>query len=227
MKGILGRKLGMTQVFTTDGTQIPVTVIEVVPNVVLQQKTVETDGYIATQLGMEDVKERRATKASIGHAKKAETAPKKFVREIRGDEMAEYAVGSEVKADLFAVGEVIDVTGISKGKGFTGAIARHNQTIGPKSHGSGFHRGVGSLATIGRNNGIINKGTNMAGHDGTLTTTNQNLVVIKVDTENNYLLVKGNVPGPRKGFVVVKSAAKKKAARVAVDLVDYAAAKEE
>ena len=175
----------MTQVFTTDGIQIPVTVIEVVPNVVLQQKTVETDGYIATQLGMEDVKERRATKASIGHAKKAETAPKKFVREIRGDEMADYAVGSEVKADLFAAGEVIDVTGISKGKGFTGAIARHNQTIGPKSHGSGFHRGVGSLATIGRNNGIINKGTNMSGHDGTLTTTNQNLVVIKVDTEKD------------------------------------------
>ncbi|MEA5018299.1 MAG: 50S ribosomal protein L3 [Erysipelotrichaceae bacterium] len=227
MKGILGRKLGMTQVFTTEGVMIPVTVIEVTPNVVLQQKTVETDGYEATQLGMENVKERRATKAAVGHAKKAETGPKKFVREIRGNEMVGYAVGSEVKADLFEAGEVVDVSGISKGKGFTGAIARHNQTIGPKSHGSGFHRGVGSLATIGRNNGIINKGTNMAGHDGSLTTTNQNLVVIKVDVENNYLLVKGNVPGPKKGLVVVKSAAKKKAARTAAELVDYAAAKEE
>lgn len=227
MKGILGRKLGMTQVFTTEGVMIPVTVIEVTPNVVLQQKTVETDGYEATQLGMENVKERRATKAAVGHAKKADTGPKKFVREIRGNEMVGYAVGSEVKADLFEAGEVVDVSGISKGKGFTGAIARHNQTIGPKSHGSGFHRGVGSLATIGRNNGIINKGTNMAGHDGSLTTTNQNLVVIKVDVENNYLLVKGNVPGPKKGLVVVKSAAKKKAARTAAELVDYVAAKEE
>ncbi|MDD2591544.1 MAG: 50S ribosomal protein L3 [Erysipelotrichaceae bacterium] len=227
MKGILGRKLGMTQVFTTEGIQIPVTVIEVVPNVVLQQKTVETDGYVATQLGVEDAKERRATKAAIGHAKKAETAPKRFVREMRGDDMAEYAVGSEVKADLFMAGEIVDVTGVSKGKGFSGAIARHNQTIGPKSHGSGFHRGVGSLATIGRNNGVINKGTKMAGHDGSLTTTNQNLVVIKVDAESNYLLVKGNVPGPKRGFVVVKSAAKKRAAKEAVDLIDYAAAKEE
>lgn len=227
MKGILGRKLGMTQVFSTDGVQIPVTVIEVTPNVVLQQKTIETDGYEAIQLGMEDVKESRATKASIGHAKKAETAPKKFAREIRGNEMMSFAVGSEVKADLFTAGEVVDVTAVSKGKGFTGAIVRHNQHIGPESHGSGFHRGVGSLATIGRNNGIINKGTGMSGHEGHLTTTNQNLVVIKVDIEKNYMLVKGNVPGPRKGLVVVRSAAKRNVARSAVELVDYTAAKEE
>ncbi|MPM53693.1 50S ribosomal protein L3 [bioreactor metagenome] len=141
--------------------------------------------------------------------------------------MSGYAVGSEVKADLFTAGEIIDVTGVSKGKGFMGAIARHNQTIGPKSHGSGFHRGVGSLATIGRNNGIINKGTGMAGHEGFLTTTNQNLEVVKIDVEKNYMLIKGNVPGPRKGLVVVKSAAKKRAAKSAVELVDYAAAKEE
>jgi large subunit ribosomal protein L3 len=209
MKGLLGRKVGMTQVFTEDGALIPVTVVEVVPNVVLQKKTLENDGYEAVQLGIEDVKLQRATKPAIGHAKKAGSAPKKFVREIAGNELLELEVGSEVKADLFAAGDIVDVQGTSKGKGFTGAIVRNNQRMGPASHGSGHHRGIGSLATIGRNNGIINKGRIMAGQEGGYTTTNRNLEVIKVDAENNYLLLKGNVPGPKKGYVIVKTTTKR------------------
>ena len=131
MKGILGRKLGMTQVFTIDGALIPVTVIEVKPNVVLQEKTKETDGYEAIQLGYEDVKEQRATKAAIGHAKKANTAPKKFIREFDETELGDLELGAEVKADIFAAGDVVDITGTSKGKGFNGVIVRNNGTIGP------------------------------------------------------------------------------------------------
>ena len=209
MKGILGRKLGMTQVFTTDGVLIPVTVVEATPNVVLQKKTMENDGYEAIQLGFEDVKETRATKAEIGHAKKAETAPKRFVREIRGAEMMNFDLGSEVKVDIFNAGDIVDVTGVSKGKGYKSTIVRNNATMGPKTHGGSKNaRHQGSLATIGRNNGYINKNTAMPGHEGTYTTTNQNLEVIKVDVEGNYLLIKGNVPGPRKGLVVVKTTVK-------------------
>jgi len=227
MKGILGRKAGMTQVFTTDGVQIPVTVIEVVPNVVLQKKTVETDGYEAIQLGIEDVKEKNSTKAEVGHAKKANTAAKKFVKEIRGNEMFNYEVGNEVKVDLFAAGEIVDVTGTSKGKGYMGAVYRNNQSLQPRTHGASLvRRAVGSLATIGRNNGIINKGRTMAGHEGHLTVTNQALEVVKVDVENNYMLVMGNVPGPKRGFVVIKSTKKIRAANLPVTLVDYTAGKE-
>ena len=220
MKGLLGRKVGMTQVFTEDGILIPVTVIEVVPNVVLQKKTLENDGYDAVQLGIEDVKLQRATKPSIGHAKKAGSAPKKFVREIAGTELLDLEVGHEVKADLFAAGDLVDVQGTSKGKGFTGAIVRNNQRMGPSSHGSGHHRGIGSLATIGRNNGIINKGRIMAGQEGGYTTTNRNLEVIKVDAENNYILLKGNVPGPKKGYVIVKTTTKRVKQTTAKTLVD-------
>ncbi len=209
MKGLLGRKLGMTQVFTTEGQLIPVTVVKVSPNIVLQKKTVETDGYVAIQLGFEDIKAQRATKASVGHVTKANTAPKRFVREIRTNEMNGYEVGQEVKADLFSAGEMVDVTGTSKGKGYNGAIVRNNQTIGPQSHGSGFHRGVGSLATVGRNNGIINKGRPMAGQEGGYTTTNQNLEIVKIDLENEAILIKGNVPGPKRGFVIIKTTTKR------------------
>ena len=142
MKGILGRKIGMTQVFTTDGVLVPVTVLEVTPNVVLQKKTLENDGYEAVQLGVEDKK--NANKPEAGHASKANTAAKQFVKEIRGNEMFSYEVGSTVTVDLFQSGEIVDVTGTSKGKGFKGNVYRNNQTIGPKSHGSGHHRGVGS-----------------------------------------------------------------------------------
>ena len=222
MKGILGRKLGMTQVFTTEGVLIPVTVVEVQPNVVMQKKTNETDGYEAVQLGYEDVSEKRSSKPAMGHAAKANTAPKRFIREIRGNEMMNLEVGSEVKADLFSAGDIVDVTGISKGKGFNGTVVRNNATIGPKSHGSGHHRHIGSLATIGRNNGVINKGTAMAGQEGGFTTTNQNLEVIKVDIENGYMLIKGNVPGPRRGLVVIKTTVKGKKNVAAKELLSYA-----
>ncbi len=221
MKGILGRKLGMTQVFTTDGTLVPVTVVEVTPNVVLQKKTVENDGYEAVQLGFEDLK--KANKAKTGHAAKAEATAKRFLREVRGNGMMQYDLGATVTCDIFQSGEIVDVTGISKGKGFTGAVVRNNQTLGPASHGSGHHRGLGSLATIGRNNGVINKGRAMAGQEGRYTTTNQNLVVVKADPENNYLLIRGNVPGPKRGMVIVKSAVKKGANLPAFDLIDYTA----
>lgn len=221
MKGILGRKLGMTQVFTEDGTLIPVTVVEATPNVVLQKKSVENDGYVSVQLGFEDVKERRATKAAVGHASKVNTAPKRFAREFVGEDMTSYELGAEVKVDIFTAGELVDVIGTSKGKGFTGAVVRNNQKLGPASHGSGHHRGLGSLATIGRNNGVINKGRVMAGQEGGYRTTNQNLEVIKVDVENNVLLIKGNVPGPKRGLVMVQGAIKAKPAKQAVVLVDY------
>ena len=208
MKGLLGRKLGMTQVFTADGILIPVTVVEVTPNVVLQKKTIENDGYEAVQLGYEEKKIQRATKALVGHVTKANTTPKQFIKEIRGTGLNGYEVGSQVKADLFAPGEMVDVSGTSKGKGYTGAVVRNNQSTGPNSHGSGFHRSPGSLATIGRNNAIINKGRIMAGQEGGYSTTNQNLEVIAVDTDKNVILIKGNVPGPKRGYVVIKSTVK-------------------
>lgn len=208
MKGILGRKLGMTQVFTIDGTLIPVTVIDVKPNVVLQKKTKGNDGYEAVQLGYEDVKEHRSNKPAIGHAKKANTAPKHYIREVRADEMMNLEVGAEVKADLFKTGDVVDVQGVSKGHGFMGTIVRNNASRGPMSHGSGHHRHIGSLATNGRNNGVVNKGTVMPGHEGCYTTTNQNLTVIKADADEGYILVKGNVPGPKRGLVLIHTTVK-------------------
>lgn len=221
MRGILGRKLGMTQVFTEDGVLIPVTVVEATPNIVLQKKTNENDGYEAIQLGFEDIKEHRATKAAVAHAKKADTAPKRFVREIRGNEMFNYEVSQEVKVDIFSAGEMVDVVGVSKGKGFMGAVYRNNQHLGPASHGSGHHRGLGSLATIGRNNGVVNKGRAMAGQEGNYRTTNQNLEIVKVDVENNYLLIKGNVPGAKRSLVIVQSAKRSKGNVEAKVLVDY------
>ncbi len=227
MKGLLGRKLGMTQVFTNDGTLIPVTVVEVTPNVVTQKKTLENDGYVALQLGMEDITEKRATKANVGHAKKAGTAPKRFYRELKSDEMADLEVGATVTCDLFAEGDMVDVQGISRGKGYMGAVYRNNQALQPRSHGASLvRRAVGSLATIGRNNGYINKGRLMAGHEGTYTTTNQNLQIIKVDTANNVLLIKGNVPGPRKGLVIVKTTTKPVKHVAPVELVNYITEKE-
>ena len=224
MKGILGRKAGMTQLFTTEGNLIPVTVIEVKPNVVLQKTTVETDGYEAIQLGYEDVKEHRSNKPAIGHAKKANSAPKHYIREIRADEMMNLEVGAEVKADLFKAGDVVDVQGTSKGKGYTGTIARYNAHRGPESHGGSKNvRHIGSLATTGRNNGRIEKNTPMPGHDGSYTTTNQNLTVVKVDAEEGYICVKGNVPGPKRGLVMIKTTVKPVKEVKAAELISYAA----
>jgi large subunit ribosomal protein L3 len=207
-KGILGRKIGMTQVFADNGELIPVTVIEATPNVVLQKKTLENDGYEAIQLGFEDLREKLATKPEIGHAAKANTAPKRFVREIRGANLAEYEVGQEVKVDIFQEGDIVDVTGTSKGKGFQGAIKRHGQSRGPMSHGSRYHRRPGSMGPIAPNR--VFKSKELPGRMGGERVTVQNLQVVKVDTERNLLLIKGNVPGPRKGLVIIKSAVKAK-----------------
>ncbi|TFD99342.1 MULTISPECIES: 50S ribosomal protein L3 [Jeotgalibacillus] len=207
-KGILGRKIGMTQVFAENGDLIPVTVIEATPNVVLQKKAVDTDGYEAIQIGFEDKREKLANKPSKGHAAKAETAPKRFVREIRGVELGEYEVGQEVKVDIFAEGDTVDVTGISKGKGFQGAIKRHNQSRGPMSHGSRYHRRPGSMGPVDPNR--VFKGKLLPGRMGGERITVQNLSIVKVDTERNLLLVKGNVPGPNKSLITVKSAIKAK-----------------
>lgn len=208
MKGILGRKAGMTQVFTADGTLIPVTVVVVSPNVVMQKKTMEKDGYEAVKVGFEDVPEKKANKPMKGIAAKANTAPKKYLHEFKDAEMQKLNVGDQIRADLFKAGDIVDVTGTSRGKGYMGAVYRNNQSTGPNAHGSGFHRSPGSLATVGRNNGYINKNRIMAGHEGVYTTTNQNLEVIKVDAEEGYMLIKGNVPGPRRGLVIVKETVK-------------------
>ena len=206
MKGILGRKVGMTEVFTKDGKIIPVTVISVEPNVVMQVKTTKTDGYEAIQLGVTDKKESRANKAEIGHAKKAGSAPKRFLKEIRVSNAEDYTVGSEIKADIFEVGEKVDVTGTSKGHGFTGVIVRNNQSEGPKTHGSRYHRRPGSMGTM-RPMRVL-KGKMLSGHMGVDTVTVQNLSIVDVNLEDNYILVSGNVPGAKKSLVLIKEAIK-------------------
>lgn len=225
MKGILGKKLGMTQVFTTDGKLLPVTVIGATPNVVMQKKTIETDGYEAVQLGFEDVKEHRSNKPNIGHAKKAETAPKKYVREVRGSGMSEYELGEQVTIDVFQTGDIVDATAISKGKGYTGVIKRNNQALGMKTHGSRFHRSAGSIAT-GGTVAKVNKGTVMAGQHGGFTTTNRNLEVVAVDAEKDVILVKGNIPGPKRGLVFLKTTTKRVKHVEPVQLVNYVSEEE-
>ena len=206
MKGILGRKKGMTEVFTTDGKLIPVTVIEVTDNVVSQVKTKETDGYDAIQLATVEKKESRSNKPSTGHLKKANTTPKRFLKEIRGAEVKNYALGDVLKADVFSAGEMVDVTGTSKGKGFQGVIKRYNQSRGPMSHGSQYHRGVGSMGTMLPMR--VLPGKKLPGHMGHEQVTIQNLEVIKVDLENNVILIKGSVPGPKNSLVLVKASVK-------------------
>ncbi|SEC20230.1 50S ribosomal protein L3 [Paenibacillus sp. GP183] len=207
MKGILGKKLGMTQVFTPEGLVVPVTVIQAGPCVVLQKKDAENDGYESIQIGFDDRKQQRTIKPQLGHAKKAGTTPKRYVKEIRGIQLADYEVGQELKADLFAEGEFVDVTGTSKGKGFQGNIKRHNQSTGPMAHGSRYHRGPGSMGSIQANR--VPKGKKLPGHMGHETVTLQNLRIVKVDTERNILLVSGSIPGPKNSYVSVKSAIKK------------------
>lgn len=210
-KGILGRKLGMTQIFNAAGDLVPVTVIDCTPNVVLQQKTVENDGYEAVQVGFIDKQEKRSNKPEIGHAAKANTAPKRFIREFRfseaqgGNELVSYTVGQEVKCDIFTEGEIVDVTGVSKGKGFAGTIKRYNARRQRMTHGvSASHREVGSMGPIKGNM----KGKHMPGHMGVDTVTLQNLSIAKVDVERNLILVRGNVPGPKQGLVEIKTAVK-------------------
>ncbi|MBQ1812838.1 MAG: 50S ribosomal protein L3 [Bacilli bacterium] len=225
MKGILGKKIGMTQVFANDGKLIPVTVVSVEPNVVMQVKTKETDGYEAIQLGFTTKKEKHSNKPEVGHAKKANTAPKRFLKEIKGVE-GNYELGQEIKCDIFEAGEIVDVTGTSKGKGFQGVIKRYNQSRGPMGHGSQYHRGVGSMGTLRPMR--VFKGKKLPGHMGNETVTIQNLEIVAVDVEENVILIKGNIPGPKNSFVVIKSSVKHPNAKnEAANLITYEEAKEE
>ena len=227
MKSIVGRKMGMTQVFAQDGTMYPVTVIEVLPNVVTLIKTTETDGYNAIQVGYEDKKESRCTKPELGQFKKANCTPKYVLKELANDETT-YNVGDVITCDIFKANDVVDVIGTSKGRGFLGAIQRYGYTIGPKGHGSGYHRGAGSYATNGRTNNRVHPGKKMAGHHGNERVTIQNLTIVAVDPTNNAILVKGAVPGPKKSIVVLQSAVKANLVKPNVkELVDYSASKAE
>ncbi|WLV24807.1 50S ribosomal protein L3 [Aciduricibacillus chroicocephali] len=207
-KGILGRKIGMTQLFAETGELVPVTVIQAEPNVVLQKKTADTDGYEAIQIGFADLKESRSNKAQKGHAAKAETAPKRYVREIRDADLDSYELGQEVGVDIFEAGDIVDVTGTSKGKGFQGSIKRHNQSRGPMSHGSHYHRAPGSMGPVDPMR--VFKGKKLPGHMGSVQVTIQNLEIVSVDAEKNLILVKGNVPGAKKSYVKITSAVKAK-----------------
>lgn len=220
MKGILGKKIGMTQIYSNHGQSIPVTVIEISQNIVTRVLTKESDGYSAIQLSSIEKKEKRSNKPMIGHFKKANTTPKRFVKEIR--EMDGFELGAEVKASIFKSGELVDVTGISKGKGFAGAIKRHNQKIGPNSHGGGGGskpvRQTGSLGDISGNKVV--KGMTMPGHMGNVKRTVQNLVIVNINVEENYILVKGSIPGPNKGFVIIKQAVKQLPNKKEIQLVN-------
>ena len=226
MKGILGRKIGMTQVFDQEGKLGPVTVVEVTPNVVTQIKTTENDGYEAIQLAFDTKREKLATKASLGITKKANTTPKRFFKELRGVNIDDYTLGQEISADIFTRGEVVDVTGTSKGKGFQGSIKKYNQSRGPMGHGSKYHRGPGSLGTMRPMR--VFKGRGLPSHMGVNTVTVQNLEIVSVDMENNAILVKGNIPGPKKSLVMIKSAVKNaNKINERPELVSYEPAKEE
>ncbi|SDC51908.1 LSU ribosomal protein L3P [Pelagirhabdus alkalitolerans] len=205
-KGILGRKVGMTQIFTESGELIPVTVVQAEPNVVLQKRTLENDGYEAIQVGFADQKANNANKPAKGHAAKASTNPKRYIREFRNVNLDDYEVGQELSVEVFQAGDVIDVTGTSKGKGFQGSIKRHNQSRGPMSHGSHYHRGSGSMGPMEPMR--VMKGKKLPGQMGSETKTIQNLEVVKVDAERNLLLIKGNVPGSKKSYVKVTGAIK-------------------
>ena len=206
MKGILGTKLGMTQIFTEEGIVLPVTVVEAGPVVVTQIKTTEKDGYNAIQVGFKDAKEKSLNKPQKGHLAAANVL-KKHLKEFRVDSVEGYTVGQAINADLFAAGEIIDVTGISKGKGFQGPIKRHGQSRGPESHGSRYHRRPGSMGACSFP-GRVFKNKKLAGHMGSVKVTVQNLEVVKVDADKNLILVKGAIPGAKGSVVTIKEAIK-------------------
>ncbi|HBT20971.1 MAG TPA: 50S ribosomal protein L3 [Peptococcaceae bacterium] len=205
-KGLLGIKVGMTQIFNDKGELIPVTAVEAGPCQVIQKKTVEKDGYNAIQVGFMEIDERKVNKPMKGHFKKAGTKMYRYVREFRVDNPDEYEVGQEIKVDIFSEGDKVDVVGTSKGKGFAGGIKRHGFKRGPSSHGSRYHRRPGSLGAKGP--ARVFKGRKMPGHKGVERVTIQNLEVIKSDAEKNLLLLKGSIPGPKKGLVIIKEAIK-------------------
>ena len=206
-KAILATKVGMTQIFNEDGLLIPVTVLQAGPCVVTQVKTEENDGYAAVQVGYGDIREKLVNKPEKGHFDKAGVPVKRFLKEFRFENAAEYEVGQEIKADIFAAGDHIDATAISKGKGFQGAIKRHGQSRGPMTHGSKFHRHAGSNGAASDPSKVF-KGKKMPGQMGNKKITVQNLEVVRVDAENNLLLVKGSVPGPKKCLVTIKESVK-------------------
>ena len=208
MKTLIGRKVGMTQVFDEKGVVVPVTVIEAGPCSVVQIKTVETDGYNAVQLGFGDVKENKLTKPKMGEFKKTNTTPKKHLREFRLEEIS-YNVGDEIKADVFAQGEKVDITGTTKGKGFQGVIKRHGQSRGPMGHGSMYHRSPGSMGSTSTP-GRVFKGKNLPGHMGMETVTIQTLEVVRVDLDKNVILVKGSVPGNKGAILKIRNSVKSK-----------------
>lgn len=206
-KAILATKVGMTQIFNNEGVLVPVTVLQAGPCVVTQVKTEENDGYKAVQVGFVDKREKLVSKPVKGHFDKAGVAYKRFVREFRLDNAEEYSVKDEIKADIFAAGDKIDATAVSKGKGFQGAIKRHGQSRGPMAHGSKYHRHAGSNGACSDPSKVF-KGKKMPGHMGSKRVTVQNLEVVKVDAENNLILVKGAVPGPKKSLVTIKETVK-------------------
>ena len=206
-KAILATKVGMTQIFNEDGVLTPVTVLQAGPVVVTQVKTVENDGYSAVQVGFADKREKLVNKPLKGHFDKAGVSYKRYIREFKLEDAENYALGQEIKADIFVAGDKIDVTAISKGKGFQGAIKRHGQSRGPMAHGSKFHRHAGSNGSSSDPSRVF-KGKKMAGHMGNKKVTVQNLEIVRVDAENNLLLVKGAVPGPKKSLVTIKETVK-------------------
>ncbi|WMM25569.1 50S ribosomal protein L3 [Tissierella sp. MB52-C2] len=208
MKNMIGRKVGMTQIFTENGSVIPVTVIEAGPLVVVQKKTVETDGYNAIQVGFQNIKEQRMNKPAKGHFDKGNLEYKKYLREFRVENPDEFEIGQEIKADVFEAGDLIDVTGTSKGKGTQGVIKRHGFGRGRETHGSKFHRAPGGMSA-GTYPGRVFKGHRMAGRMGNERVTVQNLEIVRVDAEKNLILIKGAVPGPKKGLVTIKETVKK------------------
>lgn len=207
MKGILGKKIGMTQIFDEHGVVTPVTVVEAGPLTVYQKKTNEIDGYTAIQVGFGSIKEKKVNKPLKGHFEKVDKEYKKYLREFRVDNIDDYEVGQILKADIFAAGDKIDVIGTSKGKGTQGTIKRYNHSRGPETHGSKYHRAAGSLGASAHPSRVF-KGMKMAGHMGNERVTVQNLEVVKVDVEKNLLLIKGAVPGPKGGFLVLKESVK-------------------
>ncbi len=228
MKAIIGRKMGMTEVFAADGTMYPVTVIEVLPNVVVSKKTIEKDGYEAIQIGYEDKLEKRCIKAELGEFKKAGVSPKQHLFELKGDEIYGKNVGESLDASLFTAGDVVDVIGTTKGHGYSGTIKKYGHHIGPKGHGSGYHRGIGSLANNGRDNNRVIPGKKMSGHWGPQSATILNVTIIESNPSKNYILVKGGVPGPKKSLVTLRSAALTQFSKPEVkSLVDLTPAEEE
>jgi large subunit ribosomal protein L3 len=206
-KAILGKKIGMTQLFTEDGVVIPVTVLEAGPVTVIQKKTVENDGYNAIQVGFVDAREKLVTKPLKGHFDKAGVSSKKYLKEFRLEDDSAYEVGSVITADIFAEGDKVDVTGISKGHGFAGTVKRWGTHRGPMTHGSGYHRGVGSMGACSTPSRVM-KNKRLPGHMGVEQVTVQNLNVVKVDVEKNLILIKGAVPGPKGGILTIKNTVK-------------------